>query len=58
MPGSPFKDLPLETLQDLLLKAVQELLEAMDAEDQLAIKPRKRQVELLYNAIIQVKSIL
>jgi len=59
MPSSPYKDLPLETLQELLLVAVRELLEAMDGAtpgDGVSVKPKKRQVEQLYNAIVMKSS--
>ena len=55
MHNSPFIALPLDTLHDLLLEAVSELLEAIDSasqEDNMSVKPKKRQVELLCNAII------
>jgi len=50
-PGKAFKDLPLETLTELLLPAVHELLKALDKKDPSLIMARKKEVELLYCAI-------
>lgn len=47
MPRNLYKELPVETLQELLLFAVQELLDAMDKKDEVAIKAKKKQVEIL-----------
>jgi hypothetical protein len=47
MPRNLYKELPVETLQDLLLIAVQELLEAMDKNDEVAVKTKAKQIEIL-----------
>ena len=55
MASSPYKDLPIDTLHELFLLAVKDLLDAMDSatrDDDVSAKPKKRQVEQLYTAII------
>ena len=49
--STDFKALPLETLNEMLFAAVGELLEAIDKQDTIAIKAKKKQAEVLWLAI-------
>lgn len=54
MPNNPYKDLPLESLYELMVSAVKELLEALESNEDggIATKAKKKQCEMLYNSII------
>lgn len=56
MADNHYRQLPLSTLQDLLLAAVQDLLDAFDKNDPLALKAKVKQVELIHSAISEVKN--
>jgi len=56
--ASPFKDLPLEALYDLLVNAVQDLLKAMEtgpAETSM-LQEKKNLAELIHAAILEKQS--
>ena len=54
MPVNTYRELPLETLYQLLIVAVREMLEASDSKKNDAIiefRAKKKQVELLLDTI-------
>ena len=58
MADNHYRQLPLSTLQDLLFAAVQEMLDAFDRNDPLALKSKVKQVELIHHAIAEVKKMM
>ena len=56
MPNQRLKGLPLEALYVILLTAVKELLDAINyEEDKASIKSKRKQCEMIYDAVILAK---
>jgi hypothetical protein len=55
VPNNPYRNLPLEALYDLLAAAVQEMLDALDKKDPLAVEAKRRLVEILLSNVREKK---
>jgi hypothetical protein len=55
MTEETLKHLSIDGLFDLMLLSVKELLEAMDNNDEIGIRVKKKQVELLQRVILTRK---
>ena len=60
MPYTTYKALPLDTVYDLLVISVRDLLSALDAnhDREIAVKALKKQIEVLLELIDQKKTII
>jgi hypothetical protein len=56
MPNPRLKGLPLEALYEVMINAVKELIDAINYEEgDSSIKAKKRQCEMIHDAIILAK---
>ena len=55
MTDQTLKHLDMDGLLDLMLLSIKDLLEAMEKEDEIGTKVRKKQVELLQRLIVKKK---
>jgi len=57
MTEETLKDLNTDGLFDLMIVSVQELLEAMDKKDEIGVRVKKKQVELLQRVIVAKRAL-
>ncbi len=55
MPNNPYRNLPIEALCELLVSAVQDMLEAMEKKDEAAVNAKRKLVDILISNIREKK---